>query len=138
MLPIFESSLRTGKRTQFALKLKSATREALETAMRDAWQRISDAVARMVERLNAYKPGANGSRAEGIFRDSLVENIRELCAVLPSFNLTNDPQLAAVTDRMERELCAHGADDLRDSEVLRQDTAKAAESILADVAAYLV
>lgn len=113
------------------------TRAALETAMRDAWARVAETVGRMAERLAAYKPGADGSRAEGIFRDSLVENVRDLAAILPGLNLTNDPALSAVADRMARELCQHGADDLRESDVLRKATAESAESILADVSAFM-
>lgn len=111
--------------------------EALQGAMRDAWQRIADALARMVERLNAYEPGGDGAKAQGVFRDSLVENVRELVAVLPSLNLTGDSKLADVTAKLQAELCGHDAAELRDSEPLRKSTADAAARILADVSAYL-
>ena len=83
--------------------------------MRDAWERVTTVLAKMIERLNEYTPSAGkGDRAKGIFRDSLVENVRELIAVLPSFNLTGDSFLATLADRMERELCAHEAEELRE------------------------
>lgn len=118
-------------------EVERCTREALESAMRDAWQRVAESVGRMAERLRAYKPGADGSRAEGIFRDSLVENVRDLAGILPGLNLTGNPDLARVAERMARELAAHDAADLRESDVLRKATAESAESILADVAAYM-
>lgn len=117
--------------------IEAATREALEVAMRDAWSRIVDVCGRMVERLNAYKPAANGTKAEGIFRDSLVENVRDLVSVLPGFNLTGDAFLSDVIGRMERDLCQTSADVLRDSAPARRETAAAAAQILADVSAYL-
>jgi hypothetical protein len=133
----FRVQLADGQADQIRQEVETATREALDHAMRDAWQRIAETVGRMVDRLNAYRPAIGGNKAEGIFRDSLVDNVRELVALLPSFNLTADQALDSITRRMESELCQHGADDLRESDALRADTAKAAESIMADVAAYL-
>lgn len=142
MLPMpvaddFRVAIGDGQAATIRAEIEQATREALDGAMRDAWNRVVDTVGRMVERLNAYKPGADGTRAEGIFRDSLVENVRELVALLPSFNLTDDAFLTATVARLEAELCQHTAADLRESDTLRVDTAKAAAAILADVSAYL-
>jgi hypothetical protein len=119
-------------------EIERDSRAALETAMGDAWKRVADVCSRMVERLQAYKPAAaSGERASGIFRDSLVENVRDLVSVLPSFNLTNDPTLAVITSRLESDLCSHSAEELRDDSRLRDETARAAQSILDDVSAYL-
>lgn len=119
-------------------EVEKATRDALEHAMGDAWSRVGEAVRRMVERLGAYKPaGGKGDKSEGVFRDSLVQNVRDLVAILPSLNLTGNSDLARVCERMESELCGHDADELRESAPLRSATAKAAESILNDVSAFL-
>jgi hypothetical protein len=117
--------------------IEASTREALEAAMRDAWDRIARVVGHMVERLRAYKPATPTGKAEGTFHASLVENVRELVDVLPSFNLTADPFLASVTDRMARELCSYDATALREDAAARTETADAAAAILADVSAYL-
>lgn len=110
--------------------------EALESAMRNAWERIAETVGHMVTKLSDYKPGAEGERASGIFRDSLVENVRELVAILPGLNLTGDPALAAVADRMGA-LVKHDAEALRVSEALRTETREAAESILETVSQFM-
>ena len=39
-----------------------------------------------------------------VFRDSLVENARELCELLPKLNMTDDPNLEAI----RKELTAMG------------------------------
>ena len=118
--------------------IEQASHEALAGAMRDAWERIAEAVGRMVERLNGYKPSkGKGDKASNTFRDSLVGNVRDLVALLPVLNLTNDPRLADVAARMERDLCQHDADDLREDDNARASTARAAQAILDDVAGFL-
>lgn len=119
-------------------QIEQEAQAALDCAMRDAWQRIADVCGRMVDRLQAFKPATRkGEKTEGIFRDSLVENIRELVQVLPAFNLTNSPDLERITRRMQDELCKADAADLRDDSELRATTAAAAQSILDDVSAFL-
>lgn len=118
-------------------QIETDMRAALRTATLDVWQRIADVTGAMVDRLSAFKPGNGTDRATGIFRDSLVENVRALVAILPTLNLTADPHLSALTDRMAAELCRYDAPALREDEGARDETRKAAEAIFADVQAYL-
>ena len=119
-------------------QIEAATAEALREATRDVWERIAQTVERMAERLSAYKPAQRpGDKVEGIFRDSLVENVRELVAILPSLNLANDPALDSMAQRLSQHLCAHDADELRASDNARAQTAAAAEAILSDVRDFL-
>ncbi|WP_158022289.1 hypothetical protein [Methylorubrum populi] len=119
-------------------ELEAESRAALAEAMESAWQRVADVCGRMVERLNAYKPATmKGEKSEGVFRDSLVENVRDLVAVLPAFNLTNDPTLADVSERMRAELCKADAAELRDDVALRERTAAAAAEIHAIASDFL-
>jgi hypothetical protein len=106
---------------------------ALNAAMLDTKQRIITAVGNMVERLNAY----TGKR-EGSFKDSLVGNIRELVEVLPSFNITADPELAKIIKRMETALCAEEPDTLRSKPRVRKSVAAEAEAILQQVSQFMV
>lgn len=118
--------------------VEQATREAMQGTMRDAWERIAESVGHMAERLRAYKPAtAKGEKNAGIFRDTLVTNVRDLVAVLPLLNISGDATLAGITARMERELCDHDADELRESARARTATAEAAEAILAQVSTFL-
>lgn len=106
--------------------------EALEQAMREPIRRVLDTVGHMAERLRSYKPAARkGDRTEGQFRDTLVQNVRDLVDLLPAFNLTGDRALTEITERMKRELCVTEADELRDNARARKSVAAAAESILA-------
>jgi hypothetical protein len=112
-------------------------KSALDAAMRDTKERITEIVGHMAERLKAYKPGDEDNRAEGTFRDSLVENVRELVALLPAFNLTGDKKLDTLTKRIEKDLCTTDAQDLRDNDGARAHVAAAADKILTDVASFM-
>jgi hypothetical protein len=133
----FRVELDAGQLADIRAAIDSDTREALAAATRDVWQRVAEAVGHMATKLRAYQPGGDGKRADGIFRDSLVENVRSLVGLLPSLNIANDPALAKIADRMSAELCRDDAKELRENESARASVAAAAESILADVSAYL-
>jgi len=116
--------------------IEARAKEALETAMRDAWQRIADSVGHMASKLSEFKPAQHGDKAAGIFRDSLVENVRELVGILPALNLTDNPNLTAISGRMA-ELVKYDAETLRASDHLRRSIQEQAAAILADVSAFI-
>jgi hypothetical protein len=126
-------------------QMRDRMRTALEQTQREAMERAVDVLGKMIERLRAYQPAPRdkkgrrkkGERGEGAFRDSLVENVRDLIPVLRSFNFAEDKQFDQLCDRMLRQLCDHDADELRESEAVRVTVADAAEKILADVEQFM-
>ncbi len=112
---------------------------AVTEAMREVWERVHESVSHMVEKLKAYKPAdkSAGEKAEGIFRDSLVDNVRGLVDLLPRLNLTGSAELAGMADRLRAELCAEDAEILRKNDTVRSDVAARAEAILAEVSNFL-
>lgn len=117
--------------------IQSRTDTAIRDAMGDVFSRVCDTVRHMAEKLAETRSTGKGDPAAAIFRDSLVDNVRELVALLPSLNVTGDAMLSALADRMKAELCAHDASALREDAALRQQTAEAAASILSTVSDYL-
>lgn len=110
---------------------------ATTAAVSDVYRRVAEVTSRMVERLNAYRPAAaKGERSEGVFRDSLVENVRDLISVLPALNITGDPELSAMVDRL-KPLAEFDADVLREDEGKRRDVAAEAQAILDSVSDFL-
>lgn len=133
----FRVTLGSGNVDKIRADIEASMQQALEFAMKDAWTRIIDKVGHVADRLTKYKPGSEGVRAEGTFRDSLIENVKDLVAILPTFNLTSDPVLEKTIERMRNELCTVTPSLLRDDEVVRGETAAAAQSILDMVQDYL-
>lgn len=117
--------------------LDDRMQDVYKDAMQDVGKRIEDVVGRMVERLKGYKPGKDGKRAEGTFKDSLVNNVRELAELLPAFNLTGDKKLTKIIDKMRVELCKHDADLLRDDDKIRAKVATSADAVLTAVADFI-
>lgn len=110
--------------------------DAAQVCVQDAWQRIHGVVERMVDRLQSYKVNKDG-KVENTFRDSLVENIRELADILPALNVTKNNALTVMRDRIIDELCAIDAPVLREDAKKRKEIAKKAEAILAEVSDFM-
>jgi hypothetical protein len=108
-------------------KLAEENRKSLDEVMKHTAKQVLEVVGHMAERLSKYD---EDDKAATAFRDSLVENVRELAKYLPAFNLTNDPKLSEITDRINKELCAEDAEALRKNANLRNDVAKSADEIV--------
>ena len=108
--------------------------DAMVNAMlNDALKRITDVVGRMSERLHAYK--VTDDKTEGVFRDTLVSNVRELSAILPALNVSQDAKLDGIIAAMGA-LTKHDASTLREDDVTRATVATAADEILESVSEF--
>lgn len=101
-------------------------------AMADVYRQIGDVVKTMVESLKAFNPAKHGAE-RGTFRDSLVTNVSDLLAILPTLNLTGDGALDILAEDM-RKLTQFTGEELRDNAWKRAQTADAAEAILNQMA----
>ena len=116
----FRLQLSAEEISMIAQSTETRVKHALQDAQTDAVKRLFSCVARMHERLIDPK---------NIFRDTLIENCREICSALSNLNLMDDPQLETL--RAQTEILAY-----KDPQILREDvnerlrTAEAAQSIL--------
>lgn len=117
---------------QVKQQIDQFVKSATSTAVSELNTRIHTAVSHMADRLRGY----SGTR-DGAFRDSLVENMRELSQLIPSLNITSDPEIEAIGRRIESELCLFDSEDLRKDEATRNQTAQAAEEILDRMKAFI-
>lgn len=116
----YRVTLSTEEVTAIAQSTESRIKSALADAQQDGVKRLYDCVRRMHERL---------AQPDAIFRDSLIQNARDLCDVLARLNLTDDPALESL--RRETETLAQTEPQtLRDVPDVRADTAARAQSIL--------
>lgn len=106
---------------------------ALKNAMNSVWQRIFDAVKSLSEKMKEFRTDKQGNDVSPIFRDSLIENIRELVELLPALNITNDPALEQARRDLESDLAGVDPNDLRESKETRQEIAEKADKILSDI-----
>ncbi|MBO6755732.1 MAG: hypothetical protein JJ902_05365 [Roseibium sp.] len=133
----FRVSVSDAQAEQIRAEIEQTVNEATRRAVSDVYRRVRDVCERMVDRLNTYKPAqGKGERAEGVFKNSLVENVRDLIKVMPSLNITGDPELDKLAKQLET-IARHDADVLRISTPIRQDTAAEAQKILDQMNAFV-
>ncbi|THK33463.1 hypothetical protein EHS39_36245 [Ensifer sp. MPMI2T] len=133
----FRVTMSAAQAEQIRAEIEEQVTEATTAAVQDVYRRVADVSGRMVERLNAYRPSeGKGDKAEGVFRDSLVENVRDLIAILPALNITGDPALTEMAEKL-KPLAKHDASVLRDNPHIRKDVAAEAQAILDSVAGFL-
>lgn len=108
--------------------VEARVKDAAKGAMDEAWKRLHESVKHMAEKL---------ADPDAIFRDTLVENTREICSVLPRLNFADDPNLEAMRIEVERSLTQHKPDSLRNNPELRRDKAAEANDIMKRMGAFM-
>lgn len=109
-------------------QIEMQARKAQSVAMNDLWNRLYDAVHKMADKLDDK---------DAIFRDSLVENIRNLTLILPKLNVTDDPALERMRKDVEEKLCRFSPRDLRADPRTKQAVANEANAILEVMGCYM-
>jgi len=107
--------------------LEQQVKNSTETAMNDLWKRLFNVVEHMSERL---------SDPDNKFKNSLVENIEDLCELLPKLNITDDPVLAVAVNEIKAKLTINDSQTLRDNNIIRNKTANEAQKILNKMRPY--
>jgi hypothetical protein len=116
----FRVELADDELTSIQQEVEQRVTAAAQASMQDAWNRLYEKVTHLAGKLSDPK---------AIFRDSTIENGRELCDVLSRLNFSDDPDLEAMRLEVESQLVSHHPDSLRNDPILRQDTAAKARDI---------
>ena|SRR5437588_2257241 len=130
----FRVALGDEEKERIKREITAAVEASLQVASRELWQRLYEAVKHMADRLGAYKVTEEG--VEHPFRDSVVINLVKLVDFLPKLNVTRDPELEHMTEQVRASLLVDPK-QLRESESVRAETAKAAMSIADRMAIYM-
>jgi hypothetical protein len=130
----FRVSLGDEEKDRIKRQITASVQASLTVASQELWQRMYEAVSHMAERLSAYKTSAEG--VEHPFRDSIVTNLVKLVDVMPRLNVTSDPELDRLANQVRASLLVDPA-ELRKSEDVRTQTAKAAARIAEQMAGYI-
>lgn len=122
--------------------IEAQTNAAIDSTVSFIFDKLAKLIGHMSESLKEYTPSeklADGreTKPKNVFRNSLVENIREIVNLMPSLNITGNSKLDEITARIQADLCPHDAEDLRESDGIRQKTAAKADAILADISGFL-
>jgi len=102
-------------------------KEAELAALKDVWNRLYERVKHIAEKLADPK---------AIFRDSMIETAKEICALLPRLNFADDPNLEAMRQQVEASLIKP-PEALRNDPDLRRDTAAEAKAIMDKMGTFM-
>jgi hypothetical protein len=117
----FRVQLQEDDVTTLKKELDERLTETLATAQAELWERLATPVRAMVDRLGS---------PDKIFRNSLVENLENIVALVPKLNIGGDDKLSGFAKECGDKLLKYNATTLRDSPAVRAATAKDADDIL--------
>lgn len=92
--------------------------------MKDLWGRLYEKIKNVSDQLSKDKTRIH---------TSLIGHLFDLCELLPSLNVLDDPNLNTLLRDVEADLCKYDTETLRDSEEARKEIAKNADAILARI-----
>lgn len=119
-------------------QIEEARREGFSEAYNDAWQRIADCAKHVADKLAAFKPANGSGKAENVFRDSLVENARELVETLESMvEMFGDERLNTALAILKEHIASTSPEMLREDERTRAEVTAIANGLLKDALAGL-
>ena len=112
---------------------ESHYKSKLDEAMQDTWDRLHDVLSHMSEKLaftnDAYDE--NGVKVKPTrFHTSTITNAVDLCELLTTLNVTNDPKLEEARMKLERALVGIDADTVKESQEIRHSVKAKVDSIL--------
>jgi hypothetical protein len=137
-LPTTFGDIRTGLSAEQTSALQkhyeASTRRQMASALTAAWERLRENLASYLDRLTERedKPGEMK-----IFRDSMVENLRETCALLKTLNVFEDESLERMRLRVERDVAMFDADTLRQSPIVAKSVHSEVEALMDQMKAML-
>lgn len=109
--------------------------EQLHGAVGDLYRRLGEAVEHVSERL---RNDENGKPL--VFRDSLIENVRNLVDIVPRLNIFGDPVLAGLCDQVKDKIASVDPETLRPNEkfdpAARREVKREADALREQFAGY--
>lgn len=99
---------------------------SLKEASQELWSRLQEMIEKIKERLDG----------DSSIRKAMFEHLGDLVAVLPKLNVSNDPNLRSIAERISKELLSESVEAMRDDEHVRKETSKKADKILDVMATF--
>ena len=114
------------KRARHEIEVTINTR--LEEGLRGLWERIGEALGRLVRVLGAEKPR---------IYDTLLGNLQELVEAVGHLNITGNKGLTEMRNALQKQLCSSfKTGDLREDEATRKKALKTAKALMKKMAGY--
>lgn len=132
VMPVPSSDFRTQLASSEVEKIQQQVADQLKAAqraaMKELWARLHSKVKHMADKL---------TDESAIFKNSLVENVREQCAMLTRMNFADDQDIDLIRGEVTQLLTAYDADELRVNPTVRRTVAADARNISDKMAVFM-
>lgn len=130
----FRLSIGDYDRERIKRQIAESIQASLRVGTRELWQRLYKVVSHMSTRMTEYNTAQDGAKPR--LYDSMIANIVEIVDVLPKLNVARDRELDRMTSEIRKSLVVD-PQELRKSQIMCSDAAKAAVDIAQRMAAYM-
>lgn len=120
----FRIEISEAEKREFQRKMKQIESDA----MKEVWDRLYNVIKTASDKLK---------KKDAIFRDSLIENIKEMVDLLPMLNISNDKKLDAIAVNTKLLVSSLSPDTLRDNKAERTKAVKALKDIESKMGAFM-
>jgi hypothetical protein len=117
-------------------QMKDRQDKQLQGAVAKMVEQIRALIANLVEQITKRNEVRSGDERKTPLHDSLIENLREVCRIMPTLNIGDDSFLANLIQKVDQDLTNFDAETLKHSRLLRDELKDKANSILSDLANY--
>lgn len=108
--------------------MEVAIEKRIHKAMSDVYKRIADTVGYFAERM---------ANPEAVFRDSTIENVNDLIALLPGLNVLDDPSIEELRLMIDAKLSGLDVKEIRKDPAHRAALAGEAQEIMDRMSGFM-
>lgn len=109
-------------------RFESKMREVEQVAMKECWNRLYEVVSTASEKLKS---------PDAVFRDSLIENIKEMVDLLPRLNISNDKNLEKMRKEIESKVSGIDLKEVRKDADKRKEASDSLKKIEDRMGAFM-
>jgi hypothetical protein len=114
-------------------QITAANERRTAEMVRELWGRVYNVIGHpdkgLLGKLERYTEDGAG-KVIATFRDSALQNLRDVVDVLGPLNITHDPELESMRQRLAAGLCQQEAAALRDNQPLRESAIDECKAVL--------
>lgn len=127
------------QRDRYESEVKQAHQKKMQGVVRHIAKKVEERVGLVLEKTGAPEKGGfvpkrgKGTKQQNGFKNSLIENCKELAGFLEHWNVTQDPEVEKVRRKLLTDLATFDPAELKKDPQLRKEAHAAAEDILSRV-----
>lgn len=129
----FRSDLDEHDLERIKTQLDADVRQQFESSMAAVRNRVISTLQELIEKLERYRESTDeygNTTVTHAFRDSLFDATKSLIAILPHFNISNDPALAQAIAAMTQISNSYTPETLRNRKQARGEVVQAASNVI--------